>query len=252
MQQQALFWIFVSIFTVTAIITLLGITGVLKNIKENYLNALFTALILEVIAAVIFVFRGMDYSGGAQAQGPCLEEVLERSGLGIDASGAADATDFLVRQLEELALLRDRHKDLASLPGEIARRDSALEAAAAQVAALEEELNQLGRQFYTKITRLRNYISDYGGFINLAWRPEEKAAVYRLLIEVFGDMGLIENEGSLYKNGDESEIDTEAICRIYMDYKKELQQPAESKTKVYLGEYDTILFIRTYLNQTGG
>ena len=59
--KEALFWIFIAIFSLTAIITLLGITGVIKTIKDNYLNALFTALILEVIAAVVLLFQNTDF-----------------------------------------------------------------------------------------------------------------------------------------------------------------------------------------------
>jgi len=62
MEKQTLFWLFVGIFAVTAVITLLGITGVIKTIKEKYLNTLFTALILEVIAAVFLIFQGLDFA----------------------------------------------------------------------------------------------------------------------------------------------------------------------------------------------
>jgi len=51
-QRAILFAVFVGIFCVTAIITLLGITGKLK-IREGYLKALFSALILQVIGIII-------------------------------------------------------------------------------------------------------------------------------------------------------------------------------------------------------
>ena len=60
MEQHILFWIFIGIFAISAAITLLGITNVLK-IRDKYLNALFTALILEVVAVVLLLFKNSDY-----------------------------------------------------------------------------------------------------------------------------------------------------------------------------------------------
>lgn len=51
-QRAILFAVFVCIFCVTAIITLLGITGKAK-IRDGYLKALFSALILQVIGIII-------------------------------------------------------------------------------------------------------------------------------------------------------------------------------------------------------
>lgn len=248
--KEVLFWIFIAIFSVTAIITLLGITGVIRTIKENYLNALFTALILEVVAAVILLFQNTDFLTGPVEDGPCLEEVITRAGLSAQAGQAADASDFLVEQLKRLSNLDAKMEDQALLAASLQERDSLLEAANAEIEALETELKQLGQQFYTKITKLRNFISQYGGFINLAWRAEDKIQVYRLLIEIFGDMGLIQEEETLYLDGDRSRINYAAVQQIYKAYKANLQQPVESDTRIYVGEYDTILFIRTYLNQT--
>jgi hypothetical protein len=249
--KEALFWIFIIIFSLTAIITLLGITGVIKTIKENYLNALFTALILEVVAAVVLLFQNTNFLAGLPPDNSlCLEEVITRSGLTAQAGQAVDPTDFLVEQLKRLSDLDASSGDQALLTAQLQERDSLLEVADAEIEALETELKQLGQQFYTKITKLRNFISQYGGFINLAWRAEEKIQVYRLLIEIFGDMGLIQDEETLYLDGDRSKINYTAVHKIYKAYKADLQQPVESDTKIYVGEYDTILFIRTYLNQT--
>lgn len=248
--KEALFWIFLAIFSLTAIITLLGITGVIKTIKENYLNALFTALILEVVAAMVLLFQNTDFLAGPVDEGPCLEEVINRAGLTAKVSDAVDPSDFLVEQLKQLSVLDAVKGDQDQLVSQLQERDSLLKAANAEIEALEAELKELGQQFYTKITRLRNYISQYGGFINLAWRAEDKAPVYRLLIEIFGDMGLIQDESTLYQGGDRTQINYSAVQDIYKSYKASLQQKMDSNTKIYVGEYDTILFIRTYLNQT--
>lgn len=51
-QRAIIFAVFVGIFCITAVITLLGIIGKLK-IREGYLKALFSALILQVIGIII-------------------------------------------------------------------------------------------------------------------------------------------------------------------------------------------------------
>lgn len=248
--KETLFWIFIAIFSLTAVITLLGITGVIKTIKEKYLNALFTALILEVVAAVLLLFRSTDFLNATAAEGPCLEEVISRSGLSAQASQAADPSDFLVDQLRRLTVLDQTDGEVNRLSGQVETKSQEIAALQAENQKLEEELQKLGQQFFTKITRLRNYISQYGGFINLAWRAQEKEAVYRLLIEIFGDMGLIQDEGKLYVEGDTQRLNYAAVRDIYKAYKASLKMPVEKDTQIYVGEYDTILFIRTYLKQT--
>jgi len=55
---KVLFFVFISIFVVTAIITLLGITGSgYVTIKEGYLNKLFYSLIVEVIGGIVALFK---------------------------------------------------------------------------------------------------------------------------------------------------------------------------------------------------
>jgi hypothetical protein len=58
--KLTLFFIFTSIFTATAAITLLGVVKKIA-IESKYLNVLFTALLLEVTAAVITLFKGTDF-----------------------------------------------------------------------------------------------------------------------------------------------------------------------------------------------
>ncbi len=58
--KNTLFIVFVAIFVISAIITLLGITGVLK-IERRYLNTLFTSLIIGLVGAVISMFNGISW-----------------------------------------------------------------------------------------------------------------------------------------------------------------------------------------------
>jgi hypothetical protein len=56
MNAKVLFYVFLSIFVATAIITLLGIVGCV-TIKEGYLNKLFYSLIVEVIGGIVALFK---------------------------------------------------------------------------------------------------------------------------------------------------------------------------------------------------
>ena len=59
-QQQILFTSFVVIFLINAAVAILGITNVIK-IKDGYLKPLFTALILEVVGGVVFLFKVQNF-----------------------------------------------------------------------------------------------------------------------------------------------------------------------------------------------
>jgi hypothetical protein len=56
MYAKVLFFVFVGIFSLTAIITLLGITDHV-DIKEGYLNKLFYSLVVEVIGGIVALFK---------------------------------------------------------------------------------------------------------------------------------------------------------------------------------------------------
>ena len=56
MQSDLLFYTFIGIFIVTAILTLASLPGWI-NIPENYKKVLFSALLLEVVGCVILLFK---------------------------------------------------------------------------------------------------------------------------------------------------------------------------------------------------
>ncbi len=58
--KKPFFYTFLVIFAATAGLTLFGISGLI-TIKEGYLDSLFYALILELIAAVIGLFRATRF-----------------------------------------------------------------------------------------------------------------------------------------------------------------------------------------------
>jgi hypothetical protein len=67
--REILFYSFIAIFVATAVITLLGIAGRIK-IQPRFLNRLFVALVLELVAAVIGLFVATDFFGEPDAPIP--------------------------------------------------------------------------------------------------------------------------------------------------------------------------------------
>ena len=58
--KEHLFYTFLGFFALTGIVTLLGIVGVL-TIPDFYLKALFSASVLQLIGAVVAIFKGARF-----------------------------------------------------------------------------------------------------------------------------------------------------------------------------------------------
>jgi len=59
-RKQILYYVFISVFVATALVTLLGITQVVQ-INDFYLKGLFGALLIELIGCVISLFRKTEF-----------------------------------------------------------------------------------------------------------------------------------------------------------------------------------------------
>ena len=62
--RETLFFSVIAIFIATAIVTLGGITGKLA-IPDRYLNALVGALIIQLAASVVGLFKSTDWFGAS-------------------------------------------------------------------------------------------------------------------------------------------------------------------------------------------
>ena len=91
--KNALFYTFLAIFAATAAVTLLGITGVVA-IDDFYLKGLFGALLIELVGAVIALYRATPFFQAkpdkvpltARIDQPRGHETVERT---FDCSGSA-------------------------------------------------------------------------------------------------------------------------------------------------------------------
>ncbi len=61
MRKNVLFYTFIAIFVLTALVTLLGVLGAV-TIERSYLNALVGAFLIELGGSVVILFRKTDFS----------------------------------------------------------------------------------------------------------------------------------------------------------------------------------------------
>lgn len=227
MEVTTIFWIFVSIFSITAIITLLGITNVLKEIKEEYLRNLFYALILEVVIAVIAVFNGVDFSDDSVK----LQTIIERSEVNEDFENEEQRADYIITQL-------NKSMQLPKLENTLQAMEKNNEEIREDLDSCNNNLNELDRSFYSKIFRLRSEISRYSGSINLYYKAEEKRAVFQLLEDIFEILGEL-NRGS--------DIDRNELQKEYKEFER--RNGLYNRGELLITEFETTLLIREYLNK---
>ena len=171
MKPDILFWIFLTIFSITALITLLGITNVIAGIKERYLTPLFTTLILEVIGAMILLFNTFDYNTSTT--------VIPSE---FYTAAAVDSSANIEKDIITFTVLLEKGK----------KYDSIILDYTQQIDALQKKCNSATlsktnyeNEFYSKITLLDQLrFSKYQKSINLDYKIESKDEVFTLLYDI--------------------------------------------------------------------
>ena len=222
MGVTTIIWIFIGIFSITAIITLLGITNVLKGIKEEYLRNLFYALILEVVIAVIAVFKGVDFNHNSIP----LSTLIERSELNNTFDNEEQRANFIITRL-------DQSTQIPNLKNSIKEVESRNEQLNNELDSCSKNLNDIDKSFYSKIFRLRNEISHYSGSINLYYKAEEKNNVFQLLEDIFEILGVL-------NNGESSKI--EELQKAYKKF--EQRNGLHNRGELLITEFETTILIR--------
>ncbi len=182
--QQALFYTILSIFIATAILTLLGISKKIE-IEDKYLNGLYKALLLELIAAVLYLFASTDFfnqSGNTNdfmdaKSSECIEKLEECSQIKSILSAQNPSYEVLLTQVDDL------EKELKSLQE---NNDTSKE--------LKKRLAKLEKSFFVKMAHLNSEIADWGMSINFTWEPDKKRAIARKLQDAFKEIGFLEGE----------------------------------------------------------
>lgn len=237
-----IFYIFIVIFSITAIITFLGITNIIKSISAKYLNALFGALILEVVAAVMLSYKQIDF--GCQT-----EELLTKLTKNIEGLPSEASPEERLLVLESLVNLSENSStSIDLLNSQVGQLEQELSNCKHTEVTTNDELSKLDKVFYSNVIKLRIVSEKFRGrTINLLWDKPGKAEVYKILGEIFLDLGYV---------GPEDKLSDDYIIDKYIRFANDSgwhyllkKNDAGEYNQVLVDEYATTLFLRKYLNQ---
>ena len=186
-----LFFLFLAIFAATAVVTLLGITKRL-SIEEKYLKPLFTALILEVVGAVIVLFVAADFFGHTA------EEFIERLPSELQAETEVETANGIRDLVSQLSNMKkeSRLKEM---------RITQLEEVVSEYEEVKGHVLLLCAQLNLDIAK------SAGGFINLTFNEEEKGEVAIRIHEALTAVGAI---------GPDVGNEPPAVHQALIDYQK--------------------------------
>lgn len=236
LEQKTLFWLFIGIFAITAIITLLGITGVIKTIKEKYLNSLFTALIMEVVAAIVLMFQTLNLP----SENLQLSDLLKEAGLEVPAD-VSQQKKVLFSHLKAGITLPKVTEEKEQLMATIAQKEEAL-------ANCTGHLGDKESRFYQDILRLNALTKTYlGGNINLGFEPEKKEEAYQLLVSIFNELGEIRDGDAIYLA--DKTINKEVVRELYAKFRETYGRPVEAFDNIYLDKFDVSQMVKIYLER---
>jgi len=205
-RESALFYVVLLLFAVTGIVTILGLVQKV-TIEKKYLNALFSALILELIAAVLYLFSNTNFF----QQKPSADElVLLRSELPqahMDIA-SSELIEMLATHDSNRKKLRQTEQELISVRSQMAVQvppyddvTLALDARIREIRELQGDLARLNAEqqaflkirenFLVRMAELNSRISGVGASINLIYRPEQKREIAGMLLSAFKQIGFM-------------------------------------------------------------
>ena len=207
--KTALFAVVLTLFLATGIITLLGLINKV-HIEKQYLNKLFFALILELSAAVLYLFNETDFYAVEAVVSPVGELMPLANALNQrfpgETAASIEARLRLYDGIEQsltLAQIELVQKDdeVDQLLAEQAELEAEITLRAEQIKLLNNEmkarqvamakLTRLEKKFLVRMAELNSRISEWGSSINFQWQPDEKREVALLLQEAFKEIGFM-------------------------------------------------------------
>ncbi len=208
-KESALFYVVLLLFAATGIVTIMGMVQKV-TIEKKYLNALFSALILELIAAVLYLFSNTQFFGQTPSED---QVVLQRSELPQAHRDISpnDVLQMVANHDANQEKLRLSEQDLISLRSVIAAQvppyddvTLALDARIREIRELQGNLVRLETEqaafekirenFLVRMAELNTRISDIGASINLIYRPENKREIAGMLQSAFKQIGFMPND----------------------------------------------------------
>ncbi|MCP4387480.1 MAG: hypothetical protein GY802_04230 [Gammaproteobacteria bacterium] len=208
-KESALFYVVLLLFAATGIVTIMGMVQKV-TIEKKYLNALFSALILELIAAVLYLFSNTQFFNQTpgEDQVVLLRSELPQANRDISPN---DVLQMVANHDANQEKLRLAEQDLISLRSVIAAQvppyddvTLALDARIREIRELQGNLVRLETEqaafekirenFLVRMAELNTRISDIGASINLIYQPENKREIAGMLQSAFKQIGFMPND----------------------------------------------------------
>jgi len=205
-KESALFYVVLILFAITGIVTILGLVQKVM-IEKKYLNALFSALILELIAAVLYLFSNTEFFDREPNIDELLVQRTELPPAQRDIS-AGELIEIVATHDDNRAKLLRMEQELMSLREQIADQvppyadvTLALDARIREISDLQNDLARLNTEqqdymkirenFLVRMAELNTRMSDVGTTINLIYRPGQKREIAGMLQSAFKQIGFM-------------------------------------------------------------
>lgn len=208
-KESALFYVVLLLFAATGIVTIMGLVQKV-SIEKKYLNALFSALILELIAAVLYLFSNTQFFDPTPSEDRVvlLRSELPQAHMDISPD---DVLQMVANHDANREKLRLAEQDLISLRSVIAAQvppyddvTLALDARIREIRELQGNLASLKTEqaafekirgnFLVRMAELNTRISGFGASINLTYQPEQKREIAGMLQSAFKQIGFMPND----------------------------------------------------------
>ena len=250
-KESALFYVVLLLFAATGIVTILGLVQKV-SIEKKYLNALFAALILELVAALLYLFSNTNFfDDGPPADALVIErgdlpsthvEITSAETVALferhdrDAAELGELRQEIVNLRDTLASQNPPYDEVVQSLNESIDEIGKLRTSHDDAVADQERLRRLEKQFLVRMANLNSKISEWGTSINFKWQPEQKRDAALMLQQAFKQIG--------FMNDDESPDDDPARAHnLLIDY-----QLAKNFGETGFLTAETIAFIiRDYL-----
>jgi hypothetical protein len=227
---------------------------------------LFSALILELIAAVLYMFSNTDFF---QPEPRADELVLLRSELPqahMDIA-SSEVVEMLAIHASNREKLRQTEQELISVRSQIAVQvppyddvTLALDTRIREIRALQGDLARLNTEqqgflkirenFLVRMAELNSHISGVGASINLIYRPEHKREIAGMLLSAFKQIGFMPADEApgddpfranelliLYQQsknfGQTGHLTSQVVALIILDYLSPISQNGNGKGNDY-------------------
>lgn len=208
--QSTLFIVVVLIFAATAVITLMGVSGKIQ-VEKHYLNLLVAGLLIEVAAAVVFLFKSIDFQEMSASEFIAgLPEQVQAD----NSTGSRDQIRALVQDLQAQAM------HVSQLQGQIAQKEAMLlqyqsdfDGMNGQIESLdqalvysESELQSLMAfqdHFLIRLVQFHVQASRIGTTLNFTY-PASKAKqeLAKVFLELMAELGYY--QGNLVEDADQA------------------------------------------------